>query len=181
MILPIKGLDAVRRELGDFRSHILPDGTVARNWEENILGTVYLPEPLPLGWDQDTKVSQIRFHHLLCDPLLKVFAEIHLAGLWRELRTYDGAYAFRAQRSSVSKPSAHCWAAAIDLGAEWNQQHTQPTMHPKIVELFESRGFVWGGRWGPNGALTRWVDGRWTRPREDWTRCDGMHMQLVNF
>ena len=107
MNLPIVGLDVVRRELGDYRSHILSDGTMSRSWEANILGWVTLPEPLPLGWEPSVKVSRIRFHNKLCDSLEAVLKEIHALGLWRELKTFDGAYNFRAQRGSGSKPSAH--------------------------------------------------------------------------
>jgi hypothetical protein len=181
MNLPIVGLEAVRRELGDFRGYILPDGTMARSWEANVLGTIHLPEPLALGWVPETKVSKIRFHEKLCPQLEAVLRAIHDAGLWRELKTFDGAYNFRPQRGSEAKPSAHCWAAALDVAAVWNKRHERPTMHPAIVSEFEARGWVWGGKWGPQGADTVWLDGQWTRPGEVWTRCDGMHFSAVDF
>ncbi len=43
--------------------------------------------------------------------------------------------------------SYHLWGVAIDLNSSTNGQGKQGDMPPKVVEIFESLGFKWGGRW----------------------------------
>jgi hypothetical protein len=48
--------------------------------------------------------------------------------------------------------SMHAWGLAIDFNVSTNQYGARPQMDPRIVEIFERWGFVWGGRWStPDG------------------------------
>jgi hypothetical protein len=109
------------------------------------VGKVTLPEPLKLGWS-DERVSSFRCHAKLADVFTIVFRRIHEAGLWPELRTFDGCYNNR-KIGGTQKPSTHAWGIAVDLNAATNRQGKKGDMHPGIVEIFEQAGFTWGGRW----------------------------------
>lgn len=43
--------------------------------------------------------------------------------------------------------SYHSWGVAIDLNSGTNNMGTQGDIPPQVVAIFESLGFVWGGRW----------------------------------
>lgn len=132
---------------GDIRPYIKPDGTLRPEWEYHNLTTVDLPEPLILGWDPEKKVERLRCHVKLKDHFAAAFHSIHAAGLWPELKTFDGCFNFRAQRGSARKLSLHSFGAAIDLNAGTNERGTPGDMPGGIVQCFEAVGFVWGGRW----------------------------------
>ena len=51
---------------------------------------------------------------------------------------------YRAQRRS-KKISPHAWGIAIDLDPDTNQMGTPGSMNQRIIEIFESFGFIWGG------------------------------------
>lgn len=140
------GYADIVKTFGDIRSYIRADGTLRPEWERHELGLAKLARPLPLGWDLDVRVSQIRCHVKLVPLFEAVFEAIDMQGLWDGLRTYDGCFAYRAKRTS-SKLSAHAWGIAIDLNAATNQQGKNGDMSPSLVQMFESQGFAWGGRW----------------------------------
>lgn len=49
--------------------------------------------------------------------------------------------------SGTDKPSNHSKGKAIDINAPKNTRGTRGDIPITIVRLFESYGFVWGGRW----------------------------------
>lgn len=140
------GLDGIKQVYGDYMPFLRSDYTIGPSWERAILGTCWLPIPTRLGWDPTAEVFKIRMHKLCVDSAAAIFTEIAKANLWRELKTYDGCYAWRPKRNGT-KLSAHCWGIAIDLNAGTNQLGTKGDMHPGIVEIFEGAGWEWGGRW----------------------------------
>src|SRR5258708_28427793 len=98
-----------------------------------------LPGEITLGWDPLRKVSRIRCHRLLVEKFRAVFDSIKAADLWAELRTFDGCYAFRAQRGEPSKISLHAFGAAIDLNAATNRLGDRSgDMSYGIVQCFEA-------------------------------------------
>ena len=60
---------------------------------------------------------------------------------------YDGCYNDRSVRGST-KRSMHAYGAAIDMDAEHNALGaTKWTMPMAVVDIFESEGWRWGGRY----------------------------------
>ena len=140
------GFDEIVAEYGNPKLFLRADGTIHPSWEGVALGTCVLPEPLPLGWDEETKVSRIRVHRKLVLPLEAIFKEIHDAGFWSLLKTFDGCYAWRAKRGA-KKLSLHCWGAALDFNADTNQLGEDGDMPLEIVNVFVKHGWEWGGKW----------------------------------
>lgn len=140
------GLQKIKDFYGDPIPYLRHDGTIHPSWERFTLSFVYLPEPLPLGWERSMVVHRVRVHNRLVPYLTTVFLEIHKAGLWKKLVTFDGAYAWRPSRGS-QKLSTHCWGIAIDLNAGTNGLGEAGDMDPGVVEIFKRNGWEWGGEW----------------------------------
>jgi hypothetical protein len=141
------GFDAIIKEYGDPRLYLRGDGTIHHSWEAIALSSFMLPAALPLGWDESVRVSKVRCHRKVALSLRVVFEEIFAKGLWGQLKTFDGSYAWRVQRGSAKKLSTHCWGIGIDLNAETNQLGTDGDMPPEIVQVFQKHGWTWGGEW----------------------------------
>ena len=146
-LLPPKGLAEIKRVFGDPSPYFREDGRIGPQWEAAILGVLHLPSPLTLGWDLSKTVSRIRVHQAILQPTHRALKAIHEAGLWDELRTFDGAYNFRSKRTS-RRLSLHCWGVALDFNASEDPQgDEQIDMAEGVVRAFEHEGFEWGGRW----------------------------------
>jgi hypothetical protein len=152
---PPVGLDEIRALYGDPRPFLKDDGTVSPLWEARMT-TLEMPTPLPLGWNRKLFATRVRVNQAIVDVVKDVFAELEFGGLWSLLTTYDGGYTFRLTRGG-SRLSSHSFGAALDFDAPWNKLGRKPTMNPKIVRVFESHGWTWGGQ---------------------WRRPDGMHFQF---
>ncbi|MDQ3972985.1 MAG: M15 family metallopeptidase, partial [Actinomycetota bacterium] len=99
-------------------------------------------------------------HRLMIDQLRGALQEIADRGLAHLIdpSQYGGCWVARHIDWSPSKPlSMHSWGLAVDLNVSTNGLGRIPTMDPRIVEVFDRWGFVWGGR---------------------WRRPDGMHFEL---
>lgn len=153
------GLAAIVQTFGDLRAFIKTDGTVRDSWPRLILATVELPEPLPLAWDLDKKVTKIRCHKLLVQQFAAAFRAVADADLWGDLHDFAGVYNFRTQRGA-SKLSAHAFGIAIDVSAAQNPLGEVPKMHPGVIQAFEAQGFFWGGRFSrPDGMHFQFCEG----------------------
>jgi hypothetical protein len=139
-------MDAVKAVYGDPKDYLLIDGGVDPDWERAILDYVYLPEPVPLGWDPAVRVARIRIHRKLVNSLSNVFNRIRINGYWPMIQSFDGTYAWRAKRTSP-KLSLHCWGAAIDLNAGSNPLGGLGDMPWQIINCFNQEGWEWGGEW----------------------------------
>jgi hypothetical protein len=135
---------------GDIYAFIRDDGTVDPAWEAKSITRAPLPFAIPLDWDASKSATGIRCHRLLAPLFVEVFRRVVEAGLKPAVQTYGGCYQFRAKRNG-SKPSTHSWGIAIDLNARSNAMGTAGDMDPRLVELMEGLGFVWGGRWSGKG------------------------------
>lgn len=140
------GLDEIKEIYGDPFPLIQDDGIVSPIWERAVLDTAMLPAPLSLGWNLDIEVQRIRGHKLALPSLIEVLQAVWDADLWYLLRTFDGCYNWRSKRGQA-KLSTHSWGIAVDLNASTNQFRTCGDMDQRIVDEFEGRGWVWGGRW----------------------------------
>lgn len=147
------GFDQVVATYGDIRHWIRTDGTIQPKWETSTMVSLPLPAPLPLAWDHGRLALSARCHQVVAPELRAVLIELHRLGLWlgearaaEGVREYGGCYAFRTQRGSASKLSLHAFGAAIDLNTTTNRLGEVGDMSPAVVEVFESRGWTWGGR-----------------------------------
>lgn len=139
----------VRAAFGDPAHYMLPDGSVDGAWQTAILGTVYLPAPLPLSWDRSHTVSRLQVHRRLVPVFTAVFKEMHEnAAAWASIGDIGGAYAWRPQRG-YKQLSRHCWAICVDLDVADNPLGGIPkrSMHPDVISTFQRHGFEWGGLW----------------------------------
>ncbi|HYP24402.1 MAG TPA: M15 family metallopeptidase, partial [Actinomycetota bacterium] len=93
-------------------------------------------------------IGSVTCHRLLIPQLHAALAEVEEAGLAGEIYEYNGCYVPRFIDRDPSKPlSMHAFGLAIDLNTATNQLGTEGDMDPRVVEIFERWGFVWGGRW----------------------------------
>lgn len=128
-------------------------------WDKQ-LDRFAIPFPMRLSWDKKTEVTRIVAHkkigHALVDALFEI-VETRGTHFLREndLDLFGGTYSDRNKRG-LSEPSTHRWAIAIDINPHRGPLGETPDMPDFIVDAFEKRGFVWGGR---------------------FERPDGMHFQ----
>jgi hypothetical protein len=101
--------------------------------------------------------GRVRVNRVLQPEVEGLFRELHDTGAWFHLRTYDGGFTWRLSRGG-SKLSTHGFGAALDFDAPWNRLGSKPQISRYVVDVFERRGWKWGGR---------------------WKRKDGMHFQMA--
>lgn len=145
MRLAPAGYAGVLEAFGDPKELIREDGTVSPFWEARMT-KVPFPDPLPLGWKPDTLVRSARLNVAVASETEWVFRVLKREDLWRHLKTYDGGYAWRTQRGSTTKLSMHAFGVALDFNAATNGLGEKGDMHPDVVQVFESCGWTWGGR-----------------------------------
>ena len=99
-------------------------------------------------------------HRQMLIQLEGALREVEAAGLAPliDVNDYGGCWVARHIDWRPDRPiSMHGWGLAVDFNVQTNQLGARPTMDPRIVEIFDRWGFVWGGR---------------------WSRPDGMHFEL---
>ena len=104
--------------------------------------------------------GEVVCHRLMIDQLRGALQEVQDRGLGSliDVNDYGGCWVPRHIDWDPFKPlSMHSWGLAIDFNVATNGLGRTPTLDPRIVEVFERWGFVWGGR---------------------WSRPDGMHFEL---
>ncbi|MDQ3956815.1 MAG: M15 family metallopeptidase [Actinomycetota bacterium] len=93
-------------------------------------------------------LGSVTCHRLLLPQLHAALGEIEREGLGDLVYQYGGCYVPRFIDRDPSKPlSMHAFGLAIDVNTPTNQLGTAGDMDPRVVEIFERWGFVWGGRW----------------------------------
>ena len=92
-------------------------------------------------------LGNIRCHRLMWGPLEGALNQIVDEGLANTLSVEDfkksgGCYAPRRinRFDAGGTISRHAWGIAIDI-------NTKSSYHPRVVEIFNSWGFAWGGTW----------------------------------
>jgi len=100
-----------------------------------------LPFPIRLAWDTSKNATAVRCHKRIAALIEEVFRQIAAQGLKSSVKTYGGGYDYRPKRNGV-KPSTHSWDIAIDLNPNTNAMGTAGDMDPRLVALFEGRGFT---------------------------------------
>ena len=93
-------------------------------------------------------LGEVTCHRLLFPQLQAALAEIEAEGLAGEIYQYNGCYVPRFIDRDPSKPlSMHAFGLAFDVNTATNQLGTTGDLDPRVVEIFEKWGFIWGGRW----------------------------------
>ena len=92
-------------------------------------------------------LGNTRCHRLMWEPLEGALNQILDEGLAYTLSVQDfkksgGCYAPRRinRFDAGGSISRHAWGIAIDI-------NTKSSYHPRVVEIFNSWGFAWGGTW----------------------------------
>ena len=89
-------------------------------------------------------------HRMMIPQLAAALGEVQRLGLASaiDLDQYGGCYVARKILWDPANPvSMHAWGLAIDFNVAGNRYGARPTMHPRIVEIFQRWGFRWGGTW----------------------------------
>ena len=109
--------------------------TIQPSWVERNIVTTEVP-----------LLGTVRCHRKLIPMVRAALYEIVERGLGPEIEVYSGCWVSRTvARSPTAPPSYHAYGAAIDINAPQNPYGTKPTMDRRIVRIFESHGFNWGG------------------------------------
>lgn len=143
----------LKKELGEFSARPAAGRAIDihRDWiDENTVETT-----VPL------LKEQFRCHKVVVQQVEAAMAEIQKQGLGHlvDASEFGGCYAGRHITAAAdSNLSRHSWGAAFDINVQGNLYGHQPTIDMRIVEIIESFGFSWGGR---------------------WDRPDGMHFEFV--
>jgi hypothetical protein len=92
-------------------------------------------------------LGRFRCHRRLVEILVPAMQELERRGLAStvDAAQFGGCYNVRAVRGA-STLSRHAWGAAVDLNVGSNPLGAAPTIDRRIVDLLESRGLRWGGR-----------------------------------
>jgi hypothetical protein len=68
-------------------------------------------------------------------------------GLSDTISSYSGCFAPRhINRIPTAGLSHHSWGIAVDINVPQNPFGATPHQDPRMVEVFEEWGFIWGGR-----------------------------------
>jgi hypothetical protein len=132
---------SVADAVGSFSYRWFRDGTVA-------------PDPAWAGANITTGdvpvLGQVTCHRVMLPQLEGALQAVVDAGLASAIDPADfgGCYSPRfIERDPRRGLSLHTWGIAVDLNVSGNQVGTSGTMDPRVVRIFESWGFAWGGRW----------------------------------
>lgn len=141
------------------------DLEVDKKWREENIRIFTLPYPLRLSWNIHQTINKFAAHKKIGAVIVDAMEEIgdYKGGAYLDRNGYNrfgGVFNPRMKRGYDSL-STHTWAIAIDLNPSLAPLGEDPTGQPDfIVEAFEKRGFIWGGRWSrPDGMHFQAADG----------------------
>lgn len=88
--------------------------------------------------------------------------ELQKRGLGGLIRSSSGCYSPRMQVGNTYALSRHAYGIAVDVNAATNPYGEPPAQDHRLIEVMESWGFTWGGRWlvpdGMHFEFLRFVD-----------------------
>ena len=132
---------SVADAVGSFRYRWFRDGTVDPDpaW----VGASIASADVPI-------LGRVTCHRVMLPQLRAALQEVVDTGLASAIDAGDfgGCYSPRfIGRDPARGLSLHTWGIAVDLNVSGNQVGTAGTIDPRVVRIFESWGFAWGGRW----------------------------------
>lgn len=109
-----------------------------------------LPFIMRASWN-DAPITKFFGHQYIADAAIEAWQEIldiYGAEFIRShgLDEYAGCYADRKAKGA-DRPSVHAWGLAVDYMPSRGPWRGPPMTPLHVVEAFEKRGFIWGGRW----------------------------------
>lgn len=132
------GLEAIQEQFGVIEYEEAGGGNIVitNDWAaENIVRA-----DLPV-------VGRHQVHRLMVPVFEQVFDAIKARGLDDDVLMF-GCWSPRHKMHDPKRSlSTHSWAIACDINWPTNMPGRIGDLHPEIVEIFESYGFDWGGRW----------------------------------
>lgn len=111
-------------------------------WSEANIATVTVPV-----------LGSVRCHRAILPQLQGAMLELQSRGLAHLVRTNDGCYNPRMQVSNDEAISRHAFGVAIDINAGTNGYGAASTQDPRLVEIMQRWGFIWGGTWTVPDAM----------------------------
>lgn len=106
-------------------------------------------------------LGRVTCHRILIPQLRAALRQVAQEGLGFTINKsqYGGCHGARFIGLNPSgRLSHHTWGIAIDINVAENAFGTKPDQDPRLVKIFESHGFTWGGRWlVPDGMHFEWV------------------------
>ena len=91
-------------------------------------------------------LGSVTCHVALFPQIRGAIAEIVRLGLEDAITSFSGCYAPRhINRIRTAGLSHHSWGIALDVNVPQNPFGAEPNQDPRMVEVFEEWGFVWGG------------------------------------
>ena len=130
---------SVARAVGTFNYTANPDGTVNPDpaWVKAKIRT----EVMPI-------IGRVTGNVVMLPQLKGALNMVVQKGLSRSIYTYDGCYVPRFIAKDPSRGlSFHTFGTAIDLNARDNYRGIAGKMDRRVVTIFKSWGFDWGGDW----------------------------------
>ena len=136
------------------------------SWLSNSVRQVRPAElgPMPEGF---SLVHGLVLHQKVANHFLDMWGLWRRAGLFRCLRSFNGATVYRLSRSGSGKLSAHAFGIAIDFNASFNPYGErcadvgEAGSMMELISIANACGFFWGGHFGGDSV-------------------DGMHLEYAN-
>jgi hypothetical protein len=117
-------------------------------------------DPRELGWENKWltawnvkaaypwfPASEIVLHKHFKPFLEKAFAILDANGLYKEIKTFDGAFEVRGMGSNQTVLSTHSWGAAIDLNASQNPIGSNGIWSGAFIQSMLDAGIYCGQNW----------------------------------
>ena len=106
---------------------------------------------LPRSWGHTLRVTSVNG---VAQHLSEISEALDALPAAAERYLYPPAGAYNCRTvADTGEPSMHSWGAAIDINSAhadywlWGRGSSTTTIPAEIIEIFERRGFIWGGKW----------------------------------
>lgn len=150
----VLAMSQVKNLFGEFAARPASDGTVE-------IDPAWLQENVVTG--EVPLLGTIRCHRAVLPQVNAALEEVFRRGLGHLVRPDDFGGCFSPRflnRDASAGLSHHAWGIALDLNATENPFGAEPALDPRLVEILERWGLVWGGEWlvpdGMHFEFVRW-------------------------
>jgi len=126
---------------GTFTYKDNPDGSIVIDpkWVASNIATIHT-----------VVIPTIRCHVKVAKQLSAALSKIHMQGLGKMIKTYDGAWYGRHRRwDKRAGLSRHSWGVCIDLNYGSNPMGKYNYEMEPLAAIFSEMGWLWGNTWSP--------------------------------